>query len=147
MTSRSYLATTLRTDGNRYDRPVTKRAPRRSPRIDERVAERVADTMFALSTPSRVQILGCLLAGPHAVSDLMDALGMEQSAVSHQLRVLREHTLVKAERAGRKRVYALHDEHVVAFLEDALRHVEQRDKRGRRSRIKPPIGGAAEAAE
>jgi DNA-binding transcriptional ArsR family regulator len=82
--------------------------------------------MFALSTPSRVQILGCLLDGPHAVSELMEALGMEQSAVSHQLRVLREHTLVKVERDGRRRVYALHDEHVVALLEGALRHVERR---------------------
>src|SRR5690349_12032414 len=97
-----------------YDRPV-------SARISEQVAERVADTMFALSTPSRVQILGCLLDGPHTVSELMEALGTEQSAVSHQLRVLREHTLVTVERAGRKRVYALRDEHVVALLEEALR--------------------------
>jgi len=82
--------------------------------------------MFALSTPSRVQILGCLLDGPHTVTELTDALGMEQSAVSHQLRVLREHLLVKAEWEGRKRVYALFDEHVVALLEEGLRHVEQR---------------------
>jgi DNA-binding transcriptional ArsR family regulator len=95
-------------------------------RLDARVAERLADTMFALSTPSRVLILGCLLDGPHSVSELMDALGMEQSAVSHQLRVLRDHTLVKVERAGRQRLYALHDEHVAALLEEALRHVEQR---------------------
>jgi DNA-binding transcriptional ArsR family regulator len=97
-----------------------------APRVGEQVAEQVADAMFALSTPSRVQILGCLLDGPHAVTELMDKLGMEQSTVSHQLRVLREHTLVKAERVGRRRVYALHDEHVTAFLEDALRHVEHR---------------------
>jgi DNA-binding transcriptional ArsR family regulator len=90
--------------------------------------------MFALSTPSRVQILGCLLRRPHAVSEIMDALGMEQSAVSHQLRVLREHTLVKATRDGRRRVYALHDEHVASLLEDALRHVEERS--GSRSRLR-----------
>lgn len=102
---------------------------RRAPRVSDRVAERLADTMFALSTPSRVQILGCLLEGPHAVSELIVALGMEQSAVSHQLRVLREHTLVRVERRGRSRVYALYDEHVVALLEEALRHVEQRGKR------------------
>jgi DNA-binding transcriptional ArsR family regulator len=88
--------------------------------------------MFALSTPSRVQILGFLLDGPHAVSELMDALDMEQSAVSHQLRVLREHELVKAERQGRRRMYALYDEHVVALLEEALRHVERRVERRRR---------------
>jgi DNA-binding transcriptional ArsR family regulator len=92
--------------------------------LSERVAEQVADTMFALSTPSRVQILGCLMDGPHAVVEIMEALGMEQSAVSHQLRVLRDHDLVKAERVGRHRVYALHDEHVRTLLEESLRHVE-----------------------
>jgi DNA-binding transcriptional ArsR family regulator len=64
--------------------------------VDERQAERVADAMFALSTPSRVQILLCLMDGPRSVSDLVEALGFEQSAVSHQLHVLREHALVRA---------------------------------------------------
>jgi len=96
--------------------------------------------MFALSTPSRVQILGCLLDGPHTVTELMAELGMEQSAVSHQLRVLREHMLVKVERQGRRRLYALYDEHVVALLEEALRHVEHRSKRRR-------IGVGRRAAE
>lgn len=110
------------------------------------VAERLADTMFALSTPSRVQILGCLLDGPHTVTELMDALAMEQSAVSHQLRVLREHTLVKADRQGRRRVYALYDDHVVALLEEALRHVEHR-KRRRRLRMSGSDDAAKAAAE
>ena len=87
------------------------------------VAEGLADGMFALSTPSRVQIIGCLLDGPHAVGDITEALGMEQSAVSHQLRVLRDHALVVAERVGRRRVYALADDHVRALFEEALRHV------------------------
>ena len=105
---------------------MTERPPR--PEVDERVAERLADTMFALSTPSRVQILGSLLGGPHTVTELMAELRMEQSAVSHQLRVLREHLLVRVERAGRTRVYTLYDDHVVALLEAALRHVQQRGK-------------------
>jgi DNA-binding transcriptional ArsR family regulator len=106
------------------------------------VAERLADTMFALSTPSRVQILGCLLSGPHTVTELMAALGMEQSAVSHQLRVLREHALVRVERDGRTRVYALYDAHVVTLLDGALRHVEQRNKAGHRPRARRALGGA-----
>jgi DNA-binding transcriptional ArsR family regulator len=100
--------------------------------------------MYALSTPSRVQILACLLDGPHTVTELMDALLMEQSAVSHQLRVLREHTLVTAEWQGRKRVYALQDEHVVALLEEALRHVEERS-RGRRGLRLRGSSGTSEA--
>jgi DNA-binding transcriptional ArsR family regulator len=107
-------------------------------RISEKVAEQVADAMFALSTPSRVQILACLLDGPHAVNELVDILGMEQSAVSHQLRVLREHTLVKAERVGRRRVYTLHDEHVTALLEEALRHVDRRSRRRDAARRQAP---------
>ena len=126
-------------------RAVTQRRARPRPRVSNRAAEQLADTMFALSTPSRVQILGCLLDGPHTVTELMDALAMEQSAVSHQLRVLREHTLVKAERQGRRRVYALYDDHVVALLEEALRHVEHRSRRHRRLRM-PGSDAAAEAA-
>ena len=79
--------------------------------------------MFALSTPSRVRILSLLRTGPHTVGELMEAIGMEQSAVSHQLRVLREHRLVVAERHGRQRLYALHDEHVAALIDDAIGHV------------------------
>ncbi|MDE3025631.1 MAG: helix-turn-helix transcriptional regulator [Acidobacteriota bacterium] len=100
--------------------------------MSEESAESVADAMFALSTPSRVQILVCLLDGPRTVSDLMEALDMEQSAVSHQLRVLREQRLVSAERAGRMRVYALYDDDVVALLESALRHVERRARAAQR---------------
>jgi DNA-binding transcriptional ArsR family regulator len=103
---------------------------RKDTRISDRVAEQVADTMFALATPSRVQIIACLLEGPHAVVDIIEALGMEQSAVSHQLRVLRDQALVKAERVGRRRLYALADEHVRVLLEEALHHVQHRGKEG-----------------
>ena len=82
--------------------------------------------MFALSTPSRVLILSLLLQGPHSVTELSDTLGMEQSALSHQLRVLRHHALVSVTRDGRRRMYTLYDEHVVTLLEEAFRHVERR---------------------
>ena len=95
-------------------------------RIDKRVAERLADTMFALSTVSRVQILTALMDRPRTVSELTTWLGMEQSAVSHQLRVLLDNSLVKVERIGRQRMYSLYDEHVVTLMEEALRHVQQR---------------------
>jgi DNA-binding transcriptional ArsR family regulator len=87
-------------------------------------AERVADAMFALSAPSRVRILGCLRTGPYAVGEITEAIGMEQSAVSHQLRVLRDHRLVRVERKGRRRFYALYDESVRALVDQALRLVE-----------------------
>jgi len=95
------------------------------PPISDDVAERLADTMFALSTPSRVLILGSLLQGPRSVSDLTEALGMEQSAVSHQLRVLREHDLVRAEKIGRTRLYDLYDAHVSTLLQAGVNHVNR----------------------
>jgi DNA-binding transcriptional ArsR family regulator len=115
--------------------------------FDKRVAEQVADVMFALSTPSRVQILACLLDGAHGVSELVARLELEQSAVSHQLRVLRDHSLVRVERQGRRRVYTLYDEHVVALVVEAIRHVEQRV--GHRRRLGRPAedGGSMLAAE
>jgi len=100
--------------------------------VADSVAERLADTMFALSAPSRVRILGCLLGGPRSVSDVTGALGMEQSAVSHQLRVLRDHDLVRAEKSGRQRLYALSDEHVSVLLQAALRHASLPHRAGSR---------------
>jgi DNA-binding transcriptional ArsR family regulator len=79
--------------------------------------------MFALSTPSRLQILVCLRAGPRTVSEIVDAVEMEQSAVSHQLRVLRDHSVVSVRRLGRRRQYALCDEHVAGLIDSALDHV------------------------
>ena len=75
--------------------------------IDGAAASLIADAMFALSAPSRVQILGSLLGGPLAVGDITDLLGMEQSAVSHQLRVLREAGLVRARGEGQRRLYSV----------------------------------------
>jgi DNA-binding transcriptional ArsR family regulator len=97
--------------------------PDTTARLPEAMAERMADTMFALSTPSRLQILVYLRAAPRTVSEIVDAVGMEQSAVSHQLRVLRQHSVVTVRRIGRTRQYTLCDEHVGALIDDALAHL------------------------
>jgi ArsR family transcriptional regulator, nickel/cobalt-responsive transcriptional repressor len=80
--------------------------------------------MHALATPSRVRILARLRESPCSVGDLAVAVAMEQSAVSHQLRILRHLGLVVGEREGRRIVYALHDSHVGVLLEEAVYHVE-----------------------
>ena len=92
--------------------------------LDGPFARVVADTMQALATPSRVLILGRLSAGACSVNELADAVGMEPSAVSHQLRLLRHLGLVVGERQGRRVVYDLYDEHVGELLEQAISHVE-----------------------
>lgn len=80
--------------------------------------------MHALSTPSRVRILARLRESPCSVGELAAAVTMQQSAVSHQLRVLRHLGLVVGERQGRRIVYALHDDHVGILLEEAIYHAE-----------------------
>jgi ArsR family transcriptional regulator, nickel/cobalt-responsive transcriptional repressor len=92
--------------------------------LDAHFAGAVADTMHALATPSRVRILGRLRTGALSVNELADAVGMEPSAVSHQLRLLRHLGFVVGHREGRRVLYDLHDDHVAHLLEEAISHVE-----------------------
>jgi DNA-binding transcriptional ArsR family regulator len=92
--------------------------------VDAATAREVAETMQALAAPSRVRILARLREGACNVNDLAAAVGMEGSAVSHQLRLLRHLGLVVGERSGRTVVYALHDSHVADLIDQAVWHVE-----------------------
>lgn len=93
-------------------------------RLDADGAAKVAATLQALATPSRLLILTQLRQGPLPVTDLADAVGMEQSAVSHQLRLLRNLGLVTGTRNGRSIVYSLYDNHVAQLLDEAVYHIE-----------------------
>ena len=95
-----------------------------SSELDDVFAQAVAETMQALSTPSRLRILGRLRTCPMPVNELADAVRMEPSAVSHQLRVLRHLGLVTCRREGRQVIYDLYDDHVAELLEQAIGHVE-----------------------
>jgi DNA-binding transcriptional ArsR family regulator len=97
---------------------------RRSDELDPAFAGVVAETMQALATPSRVRILGRLHSGACSVNELAQAVEMEPSAVSHQLRLLRHLGLVVGHRDGRRIVYDLYDDHVGELLEQAISHVE-----------------------
>ena len=91
---------------------------------DDGFARAAAESIQALSAPSRLRILARLHAGPASVGDLAAAVGMEGSAVSHQLRTLRHLGLVTGRRDGRQVVYELHDDHVADLLEQVVSHVE-----------------------
>ncbi|MFD7746500.1 ArsR/SmtB family transcription factor [Streptomyces sp. NPDC059698] len=93
-------------------------------RLDAVGTADVAATLQALATPSRLYILARLQEGPCSVGDLAEAVGMESSACSHQLRLLRNLGLVTGERRGRSIVYSLYDDHVAQLLDQALYHVE-----------------------
>jgi DNA-binding transcriptional ArsR family regulator len=93
-------------------------------RLTPENAQTVAATLQALATPSRLLILARLREGPCPATELAEAVGMQQSACSHQLRLLRNLGLVTGTRQGRSVVYTLHDNHVAELLDQALHHVE-----------------------
>src|SRR4051794_21534702 len=91
---------------------------------DAAFARMAAESIQALSSPSRLRILARLHAGAASVNDLAAAVGMESSAVSHQLRTLRHLGLVTGRRDGRQVVYELYDDHVAELLEQVVSHIE-----------------------
>jgi ArsR family transcriptional regulator, nickel/cobalt-responsive transcriptional repressor len=93
-------------------------------RLDAESAERVAATLQALATPSRLLILSTLRRSACSVGELATEVRMEQSAVSHQLRLLRNLGLVTGTRRGKNIVYALYDNHVAQLLDEAIYHIE-----------------------
>lgn len=85
----------------------------------------LAETFRALGDPTRVRILDALSHAELCVCDVATLLGLTQSAVSHQLRLLRNLRLVRARREGRMVFYALDDQHITGLFREGLRHVEE----------------------
>ena len=90
----------------------------------EAVAD-LAETFRTLGDPTRVRILDALSHGELCVCDLAALVGMSESAVSHQLRLLRNLRLVKPRRDGRMVFYALDDRHIITLFRQGLRHVQE----------------------
>ncbi len=91
--------------------------------IDGLTATRLARTFKALSDPTRVRIISALSHNELCVHELAACLGMSQSAVSHQLRTLREMRLVRRRKEGRHVYYTLDDEHIHDLFHQGLEHV------------------------
>ena len=92
--------------------------------IDERDAARLAELFAAMSDANRVRILAALMDGERNVGTLAAQVGMTESAVSHQLRHLRQMRLVRARKDGREVFYALDDDHVTRLFQLGLEHVQ-----------------------
>jgi DNA-binding transcriptional ArsR family regulator len=88
-------------------------------------ADSVADVFKLLGDPTRVRMLDALTLGERCVCDLAALVGLSESAVSHQLRLLRAARLVRVRRAGRLAYYSLDDHHVIGLLHDTRKHVEE----------------------
>src|SRR5690606_2545857 len=82
----------------------------------------------ALADPTRLRIIAALATRELCVLDLAAAIGLSQSAVSHQLRVLRDRGLVRARRAGRRAYYRLDDDHVETLFRQARDHAGHLDE-------------------
>jgi DNA-binding transcriptional ArsR family regulator len=92
--------------------------------IDDLLAARLAEVFKALSAPSRVRIISALAHTELCVYDLAATLGMSQSAVSHQLRSLRDMRLVRYRKKGRHVYYQLDDEHIHDLFHRGLEHIK-----------------------
>ena len=93
-------------------------------KLTELKAIQLAEIFSALSDASRVRIISLLIEGEMSVSALAEGLNMTESAVSHQLRGLRQMRIVRARKEGRQVFYTLEDEHVQKLYSMGLDHVE-----------------------
>jgi DNA-binding transcriptional ArsR family regulator len=114
--------------------------------LSPRAAQDIARLMGALGTASRVRILARLRVGACAVGDLSAELEMEQPAISHQLRVLRDLGLVVGTRSGRSVIYGLFDSHVASLIDEALRHIDH-VKAAHLDQVNGSLGSGGEDAE
>jgi DNA-binding transcriptional ArsR family regulator len=103
----------------------------RSRLLDEASTTALAETFKVLGDPTRVRILDALAHAEVPVCDLAAVLDLTQSAVSHQLRLLRGMRLVRSRRDGQHIYYTLDDQHIVKLFEQGLEHVQERDSSAR----------------
>ena len=90
---------------------------------DEELLFDVADLFKAFSDTTRIKILYALMERECSVSDIANVIGATQSAVSHQLRLLKQAHLVKFRRDGKSVIYSLADSHVYTMLAQGLTHI------------------------
>jgi DNA-binding transcriptional ArsR family regulator len=93
--------------------------------LDRHAVDDLAAIFRVLGDPTRVRILDLLSRGERCVGDLAASLSLSESAVSHQLRLLRATRVVRSRRDGRMIFYALDDRHVLALFRQGLRHVQE----------------------
>ncbi len=94
--------------------------------IDGLGATKLARTFQALADPTRVRIVSALIKTELCVCDIAALLGITQSAISHQLRQMKDLRLVKARKSGRIVYYSLDDQHIIDLFERGLEHLSHK---------------------
>lgn len=90
----------------------------------EEVVKSLAQVFKALADPTRLKIIYVLSKTPLCVCDIANLLDMTQSAISHQLRLLRNLRLVKFRKEGKMAIYSLDDDHVLQLFKQGMDHVK-----------------------
>lgn len=93
---------------------------------DETQQQELAQLFKVLGDYTRVRMLNALYRSELCVCDLTSILGMNQSAVSHQLRVLRDAKIVRSRKQGKNVLYALDDSHIAELIRIGFEHVQER---------------------
>ena len=96
-----------------------------APLTDARVVQALADTFRILGDPTRVRIVDALAEGELCVHEIADRVEISESAVSHQLRLMRSMRIVRGRREGRCVYYTLDDQHILSLFQQGLRHVTE----------------------
>lgn len=90
---------------------------------DEEMLYDLADLFKVFSDTTRIKILYALMGAELCVADIAETVGATQSAVSHQLRILKQARLVKFQRDGKSVIYSLSDDHVHTMLAQGMSHI------------------------
>ena len=93
--------------------------------LDDEILYDLADLFKIFGDTTRIKILFALRDSELCVSDIANTLTMTQSAVSHQLKILRQNKLIKYRREGKAMFYSLADGHVVSIINQGLEHLEE----------------------
>ncbi len=88
--------------------------------------ERLSDVFKVFGDNTRIRILWTLFAEEKCVFDISQQLDMSQSAISHQLRILKQARLVKSRRDGKNTFYSIDDEHVKRIIEQVMIHIQEK---------------------
>ena len=91
--------------------------------LEKETMEQIAELFKGFADPTRVHILSLLVEQELCVTDIADAVAISQSAISHQLRILKQMHLIKFRREGKNILYSLADDHVKTILQMGLEHV------------------------
>ena len=93
---------------------------------DERLAD-LAELFKILGDPTRVRILSSLFGDELSVNEISEELNMSQSAISHQLKTLKQAKLVKYRPEGKTRYYSLDDDHVYTIFNQSFEHISEKE--------------------